>query len=208
MIIFTRSSATLQKKGLEICDTLSTLVHNKYSPVELIASPLKMFNKCIDIYLPWSLNSYSLEHLIPYKILLGFFFNSRKHCLLTREVTRYWQKCMTSIRYAILRYVISWPEVWKTTVIFQPTWHNITPNLLCYSDELPVRWYRVLGYTYSKIKQKIYLWWILKCQFSQARDILLCSYYVIEYVRLCPPTISWKHFHFIAKTQPVFDSAN
>ena len=49
---------------------------------------------------------------------------------------------------------------------------------------------------------------MLKAQCSRARDILLCSYYVIEYVTvyLCPTTVSGKHFHFIANTQPVFDS--
>ena len=35
---------------------------------------------------------------------------------------------------------------------------------------------------------------ILKGWYSRPKDILLCSYYVIEYIRLCPTTVSRKHF--------------
>ena len=42
-------------------------------------------------------------------------------------------------------------------------------------------------------------------QGSQAMVILLCSYYVIEYVCVYSTPVSI-HFHFIGKTKPVFDS--
>ena len=43
----------------------------------------------------------------------------------------------------------------------------------------------------------------IKARCLQARDILVCSYYVIEYVSLYPMTVPRKHFHFIANTKPV-----